>query len=42
MEVPRQPFLDEVDRMVGDEGQHVSEIGFRIETVEVGGGWARL
>jgi hypothetical protein len=35
-EVPGQEFLDAVDRMIGDAGQHVSEIGFGIETVEFG------
>ena len=36
-EVPGQEFLDAVDRMVGDAGQHVAEIRFGIETVEFGG-----
>ena len=35
-EVPRQEFVDAVDRVVGDAGQHVAEIGFGIENVEFG------
>ena len=35
-EVPGQEFLDAVDGMIGDAGQHVSEIRFGIETVEFG------
>ena len=34
-EVPRQEFFNAVDGMVGDAGQHVAEIGFGIETVEL-------
>ena len=33
----RQEFLDAVDRMIGDAGQHVEEIDFGVETVEFGG-----
>jgi hypothetical protein len=35
-DVPGQELLDAVDRMVGDAGQHIAEIGFGIETVEFG------
>src|SRR5712664_1854099 len=36
-EGPGQEFLDAVDRMIGDAGQHVAEIRFGVETVEFGG-----
>src|SRR5271155_2033793 len=36
-EIPWQEILDAVDRMIGDAGQHISEIRFGIETVELGG-----
>jgi hypothetical protein len=35
-EVPRQQFGDAVDGMVGDTGQHLAQIGFRIEAIELG------
>lgn len=35
-DVPRQQLLDVVDRMLGDALQDVSQIGFRIKTVEFG------
>src|SRR5258708_34576862 len=35
-EVPRQELLDTVDGMIGDVGQHMSQIGLRIEAVELG------
>jgi hypothetical protein len=35
-EVPGQELLDAVDRMVGDAGQHVSEIRFGVEAVDFG------
>ncbi len=35
MEIPRQQFVDAVDGMVGDAGQHFMQIGFGIETVEL-------
>src|SRR5258708_27256952 len=35
-EVPRQELLVTVDGMIGDVGQHMSQIGFRIEAVELG------
>jgi hypothetical protein len=34
IEIPRQQFVDAVDGMVGDAGQHLAQIGFGIETVE--------
>ena len=36
-EIPGQELLDAIDRVIGDAGQHVSEIRFGIETVEFGG-----
>ena len=36
MEIPRQQFVDAVDGMVGDAGQHLAQIGFGIEAVELG------
>lgn len=35
-DVPRQEFVDAVDRMIGDAGQHIAEIGFGVEVVEFG------
>jgi hypothetical protein len=32
---PREQFFDLVDRMVGDAGEDVAKIGFRVETVEL-------
>jgi hypothetical protein len=34
VDVPGQQFLDAVDGVVGDAGQHLTQIGFGIETVE--------
>ncbi len=34
-EVPRQKFVDAVDGMVGDAGEHLPQIGFGIETIEL-------
>lgn len=34
MEVPRQEFIDLVDEMIGDAGTDVTQVGFRIETIE--------
>jgi hypothetical protein len=36
-EVPRQEFLDTGDGVIGDMGQHMPQIGFGIEAVELGG-----
>ena len=33
-DVPRQEFLDPVNGMVRDAGQHHTEISFRVETVQ--------
>jgi hypothetical protein len=35
--VPRKLLGDAVDGMVGDAGEHVAQIGFRIQAVELGG-----
>ncbi len=35
-EVPRQELLDTVDGMIGDVRQHMLQIGFGIEAVELG------
>ena len=35
-EVPGQEFVDAVDRMFSDAGQHVAKIRFGVETVEFG------
>ena len=36
-DVPGQQFVDAVDRVVGDAGQDVAQIGLGIEAVELGG-----
>jgi hypothetical protein len=33
-EVPREKFIDAVDRMVGDASQDLAQIGFAIEAIE--------
>ena len=35
-DVPRQQFFDAVDGMVGNALQHIAQIGFGIEAVELG------
>jgi hypothetical protein len=35
IEIPRQQFVDAVDGMVGDTRQHLVQIGFGIETIEL-------
>ena len=34
--IPGQQFVDPLDRMIGDAGDDIAEIGFRIEAVELG------
>ena len=36
-DVPGQQFGDAVDGMIGDTADHLAQIGFRIEAVELGG-----
>src|SRR3981081_4658132 len=38
----QQGYRDLIDRMIGDGGEHVAEIGFRIQTVEFRGADAAL
>ena len=40
--MPGQQFGDAVDGMVGDAADHLAQIGFRIEAVELGGFDKRL
>jgi hypothetical protein len=35
--VPGQQFVDPVDRMVGDALEHVAQVRFGIDVVELGG-----
>jgi len=35
-EVPGQQFVDAVDRVIGDAREHVAEVGFRIDAVQLG------
>jgi hypothetical protein len=35
-DVPRQQFVDPIDRVVGDALQHVGQIGLRVQVVELG------
>jgi hypothetical protein len=35
-DVPEQQFIDPVDRMLRDVGEHVTQIGFRVDIVELG------
>ena len=35
--LPREEFLDAVDGMVGEAGEHVAQVALRIETVEFRG-----
>ena len=34
--VPWQQFVDAIDRMIGDAGEDVGEIGFGVEAVHLG------
>jgi hypothetical protein len=34
--MPRQKLLDAVDGMIGDAGEHLAQISFRIQAVELG------
>ena len=36
-EVPGKQFVDPVDRVLGDAGQDLAKISFRVQTVEFGG-----
>lgn len=36
-DVPRQQVVNSVDRMIGDAGEDIAKIGFRIEAVELRG-----
>ncbi len=36
-DVPGQQFCDAVDRVVGDVGQHVPQVAFRVDAVELCG-----
>ena len=36
-DVPRQQLLDASDGMVGDAGQDLAQVGFRIQAIEFGG-----
>jgi len=35
--VPGQQLLDAVDGVIGDAGQHLAQISFRVKAVEFGG-----
>jgi hypothetical protein len=37
LQVPRQEFTDPVDGVMGDAGEHIPQIGFRIEAVQFRG-----
>src|ERR1700720_732863 len=35
--VPGQKFADAIDRMIGDAGQNIAQIGLRVEAIHFGG-----
>jgi len=35
-DVPGQQFCDAVDRVIGDAAEHLAQVGFGIEAVELG------
>jgi hypothetical protein len=35
-QIPGQQFLDPIGGMVGDPGEHVTQVGFRIQAVQLG------
>ena len=37
VDVPGRQFVDTVDRVVGDAGEHLGQVGLRIEAVQFGG-----